>query len=274
MPSCSAPSRSRSRRAAGAVAVRLAGGAAVAAEEHHAVAEIARLLRREDGAQLLFHAQRVLTAVGETETARDADAVRVADVCGLVIDVAENEVRGLAPDAGETRQLLHRAGDPAAVLFKENFRALDEVFGLGIVKAAGLDGFADLFIAGVGERLERRELCVQRGGDHVHTRVGALGGEPHGEKAVHNLFGIAASTWRRGRASSAPRRCGGQRLWISWGDLPNHSCQKHTTHFSKNRQKKCGQTRKKYAMIKAPGKWRCSHALTLQAALFFMVRQL
>ena len=41
---------------------------------------------------------------------------------------------------------------------------------------------ADLFIAGVGERLERRELCVQRGGDHVHTRVGALGGEPYGEK--------------------------------------------------------------------------------------------
>ena len=31
-----------------AVAVRLAGGAAVAAEEHHAVAEIARLLRREE----------------------------------------------------------------------------------------------------------------------------------------------------------------------------------------------------------------------------------
>ena len=165
-----------------AVAVRLAGGAAVAAEEHHAVAEITRLLRREDGAQLLFHAQRVFAAVGEAETARDADAVRVADVGGLVADVAENEVRGLASDAGETRQLLHRAGDPAAVLFKENFRALDEVFGLGIVKAAGLDGFADLFIAGVGERLERREPCVQRGGDHVHTRVGALGGEPHGEK--------------------------------------------------------------------------------------------
>ena len=146
------------------------------------MAEITRLLRREDGAQLLFHAQRVFAAVGEAEAARDADAVRVADVGGLVVDVAENEVRGLAPDAGETRQLLHRAGDPAAVLFKENFRALDEVFGLGIVKAAGLDGFADLFIAGVGERLERRELCVQRGGDHVHTRVGALGGEPHGEK--------------------------------------------------------------------------------------------
>lgn len=52
-----------------AVAVRLAGGAAVAAEEHHAVAEITRLLRREDGAQLLFHAQRVFAAVGEAETA-------------------------------------------------------------------------------------------------------------------------------------------------------------------------------------------------------------
>ena len=101
-----------------------------------------------------------------------------------MVDVAENEVRGLASDAGETRQLLHRAGDPAAVLFKENFRALDEVFGLGIVKAAGLDGFADLFIAGVGERLERREPCVQRGGDHVHARIGALGGEPHGEKQL------------------------------------------------------------------------------------------
>ena len=175
-----------SKRAA--VAVGFAGGAAVAAEQHQSVAEVVRLLRRQDGAQLLFDAQRVLAAVRQAEAARDADAVRVAHVGGLAVDVAEDQVRRFAPDAGEGCELLHRAGDLAAVLFEQDLRALDDVLRLRVVKSAGADRVADLFIRRVREGLKRRELLIERRRDHVHARVGALGGKAHGEQKLVVLF--------------------------------------------------------------------------------------
>ena len=148
------------------------------------MAEVARFLRREYLTQLLFHTQRVLAAIGETQSPRDADAVRVADVGGLAVNVAEDEVRRLAPDAGQRRELLHRAGDLAAVLFEQNFRALDEILRLGVVKSAGADHLADLLIAGVCKGFERRIFLKERGRDHVHARVGALGRKTHGKKQL------------------------------------------------------------------------------------------
>ena len=148
------------------------------------MAEVARFLRREYLTQLLFHTQRVLAAIGETQSPRDADAVRVADVGGLAVNVTEDQIRRLASDAGQRRELLHRAGDLAAVLFEQNFRALDEILRLGVVKSAGADHLADLLIRRVREGLKRRELLIERRRDHVHARVGALGGKTHGKKQL------------------------------------------------------------------------------------------
>ena len=86
-------------REAAAPALRAAGDADGSSVQHQPVAEIRRLLRRQNRAQLRFDLCRVL-ALGEPQKVCDADAVRVADVGGLVVDVAENEVRGLASMPG------------------------------------------------------------------------------------------------------------------------------------------------------------------------------
>ena len=89
--------------------------------------EAAGLFRRKDRTQLLFHAQRIGAAVGKSETSRDADTVRIADVSRLVVDVAQDEIRRFAPDPGEGQKLLHRVGDFAAVLFQKELCALDQM---------------------------------------------------------------------------------------------------------------------------------------------------
>ena len=59
-------------------ALGISGGAAVPAEEHDPVTEIAAFFRWQNGPQLLFHFLRFL-ALAETKTAADSDAVGVTD---------------------------------------------------------------------------------------------------------------------------------------------------------------------------------------------------
>ena len=71
------------------------------AMEHHAVAEVVGLLRGNDTAQLLLHLQGILAAVGDAQPPGDADAVGVADIAILAVNVAQDQVGGLAPHTGQ-----------------------------------------------------------------------------------------------------------------------------------------------------------------------------
>ena len=65
-----------------------AGGTYGPAVEDHTVAEVAGFFRGQAGTQLLFHPQGVLAAVGEPQAAGDADAVGVADIALLAVNIA------------------------------------------------------------------------------------------------------------------------------------------------------------------------------------------
>ena len=98
--------------------------------------------------------------------------------------VAEDQIGGLAPDAGQRRQLLHRAGHLPAVLFQQHLRAGDDVARLGAIKAAGVDVFLHPFHVSLRKGLQRREARKERGRDLVDALIGALGGEPHGKQQL------------------------------------------------------------------------------------------
>ena len=67
-----------------------AGSAHIPTEENHAVTKIRGFLGRQALAQLTLHLKGVLAAVGNAQAAGDADAVGIADVGRLVIDIPEN----------------------------------------------------------------------------------------------------------------------------------------------------------------------------------------
>ena len=104
---------------------------------------------------------------------------------GLSADVGS----GLAADAGELGQLLHRVGQPSAVLLDQHLGHGDDVAGLGFKQAAGFDHLFHLLLRGVGEVRKAGIFCKQVLGDDVDPRVGALGGKPGGNEQLEGAAG-------------------------------------------------------------------------------------
>lgn len=141
--------------------------------------------------------------------------MRVHHHAGLAEGPAQDHVRGLATDAMELQQLLHRPGHDTPELLVQRPRHLhdrprllpvearraDEAFELGQIRGGEIGGGS---IAG-----------EQRRGDLVHLGVGALGGE---DRRYEQLQGIAvlerqtgdrvALTEDRGDPGGAPPRAG------------------------------------------------------------------
>jgi hypothetical protein len=66
------------------------------------------------------------------------------------------------------------------VIADERFRQGDDVLGLGVEQADGLDGIADLLLAERDHLLRRLNAFEQWTGRDVHARVGRLGREHNG----------------------------------------------------------------------------------------------
>ncbi len=163
----------------------LSGGAHRPTVEHHPMAEVVGLLRRQDLAQLLLHLGRVLCAVGEAQPAGDADAVGVCHHhAGGAVHIPQNQVGRLAAHSGQAQQILHGVGHPAAVLAEQHLGAQHHVTAFRPEKAAGVDVLAHLVNVRLGKALQGGEPRVQGGGDLVHPLVGALGGQAHGEQQL------------------------------------------------------------------------------------------
>ena len=154
------------------------------AEQHEAVTEVARLCGRDESPQRLFHLDRVLLVPNKAETVGQPDAVRVAHDGRLAENIAEDEVCGLASDARQPQQLLHRVGHPAAVLREQHHRAGVQVARLGAEQAAAADILRDLLLARLREALERRKIRKQLFRHDVHARIRTLRGEPRREQQL------------------------------------------------------------------------------------------
>ena len=152
--------------------------------EHHAVAEVVGLLRGNDTAQLLLHLQGILAAVGKTQTAGDADAVGVAHIAVGAVDIAQDQVGGLAAYAGQGEKVIHVVRHPAAEALHQHLRCGHDIAGFGAPEAAGMDIGAHLVHIGGGEGLQRGVAGEQGGRDQIHAGIGTLGGQTDGEQKL------------------------------------------------------------------------------------------
>ncbi len=78
---------------------------------------------------------------------------------------AEDDVGGLAADAGEGGQLAQGSRNLAVVAFLQPLGTADEVAGLGMIKTGGADQFFDLDKIGLTEGGGIRIAGKERGGD-------------------------------------------------------------------------------------------------------------
>ena len=156
--------------------------------QHQPVAEIRRLLRRQNRAQLRFDLCRVL-ALGEPQKVCDADAVRVAnDRAGSFVKIAQQQIRSFSANTGKRQERFHRAGNLAAVFFAQQLAGEDDVTCFVLVKPAGTDIVLDLRDICIGKGVEGWEARKKRGRDFVDALVGTLGRQPHGDHQLIVLF--------------------------------------------------------------------------------------
>ena len=148
------------------------------------MAEVVGFLRGNDPAQLLLHLQGILAAVGDAQPSGNADAVGVADVALLSVDITQDEVSGLAAHAGQGQQVLHIVGYLAAEPRQQLLGGGHDVPGLGPPEAAGLDVPAHLVHIGGGEGLQRGVACKQSRCHQIHPGVRTLRRQTYGKQQL------------------------------------------------------------------------------------------
>lgn len=162
---------------------RGAGGADFPSKQHQPVAKIVAFFRREDFAQLLFHLIRVFGAA-QPQTVGNPDTMSVGDYGGLAVYVPDYQVGGFAADTRQFCQHLDCVGDYAAVHPDNHFCHSFYVPCFCPVQTAGADKPFKLAQFRVREILYCRVALKQRGGNHVHPGVCALGGKPSRDKQL------------------------------------------------------------------------------------------
>ena len=165
--------------------LRAAGVADGTAVQNDTVTEIRGALRRKNLPEGCFYFFGLFEIVHEAETVGNADAVRIHHHgTRHPVEIAEQEVRGLAADAGEFHEFFHGVGDLSVVLFQKNDSAADDVPCLGVVKTAGMDVLLDLRDIGFCEGFQRRIARKQGGSHHVDPLVRALCRKPDREEQL------------------------------------------------------------------------------------------
>ena len=112
----------------------------------------------------------------------DPEDVSVDGECFVAPGGVENDIGGLAPDAGQGFELFARARDLATVIVDQRLAECDDVLGLGVEQADRLDRVAQRIFA----KLDHLLRCLHLGEDgpagDIHADVGRLSGKNHGDE--------------------------------------------------------------------------------------------
>ena len=108
----------------------------------------------------------------------------VAHIGGLAVHVPQDQIGGFPSHAGEGGEILHIVGDLPTESLQKLLGTGHQILGFSIVEPTGVDVFA--YLPGVrrGEGFQRGKPGEQRRCHQIHPGVGALGGQPHGEKQL------------------------------------------------------------------------------------------
>jgi len=146
------------------------------------VTKIIGLLRRDTVAQLHFHLQGILAAVCDAQQPCDTNAMGITDITLFAVDVAKDQIGGLAAYTGQTQQILHVIRNFAVEAFQQHLGAGDHILCLGAPKAAGMDILAHLLHIGLSKCLKGRKAGEQGRGNQINPGVGTLGSQTNGEE--------------------------------------------------------------------------------------------
>lgn len=164
-------------------AARRTDGTAV---QDESVAKIVRFFGRQNFSELLFYFQRVL-ALAQTKPSADADAVRVRYDGGLVVDVADNEIRRFAPDTRQRRQNFYRVRYNT-VEIRFQFSAHGEnVARFCFVKPAGMNESLNFLLRARTESVKIGKTGKQPWGDQVDPCVGTLSRKPGSNQKLERV---------------------------------------------------------------------------------------
>lgn len=134
------------------------------------------------------HAQQFLFDFNDGFAWRQAGAVaeaenmRVDGDCGLAEGGVKYDIGGLAANAWQRFQQGALVRHLAAVLFKQNLAGGDDVPGLGVVKADGLDEFAEAFNTQLPHFVGRGRDGEKSGSRFIDANISGLGGKNDGDE--------------------------------------------------------------------------------------------
>ena len=146
--------------------------------------------------KLELDAQHIL-AFGEPGAIGDAEDMRVDRDARLAERRVKHDIGGLAPDSGEFFELLAGARDLAGVVADQRLGQRDDVPGLGVEQADGLDRRAHFVLAQRDHLLGPRSKPEQTGSGEIDRRVGGLGGDDDGDQQSVRVGVVELSGRRR-----------------------------------------------------------------------------
>ena len=111
----------------------------------------------------------------------------------------EDDVGGLAADAGQSLQLIPGARDLAAVSIDQRPAQRDHVLRLGVEQADGLDRVSQAFLAELNHLPGRLDAREQRPARDVDAGVGSLRGQDHRDQQLIRIAGFELGRRRRVR---------------------------------------------------------------------------
>ncbi len=139
-----------------------------------AMAELGPFFGGEELHQVVLDFDRI-GVLGQAESAAEAADVGIDDHAGDVEGIAEDDVGGLATDAGELGEGFEGGGHLALMFFHQGLGAGDDVLRLVVIEAGVLDDGFEFSEVGVCHRCCIGVAPEEAGGDLVHRLIGALG---------------------------------------------------------------------------------------------------
>lgn len=139
-----------------------------------AVAQLRPFFGGEELHQVVFNFHRIGVLRQPESSAETAD-VGIDDHAGDTERIAEDDVGGLAPDAGELREGFEAGGYLAMMFFHQSLGASDDVLGLVVVEAGGFDEGFEIGEVGLGHRRCIGVSLKEAGRNLIHRLIGALG---------------------------------------------------------------------------------------------------
>ena len=95
--------------------------------------------------------------------------------------VTEDQVGGLAADAGKGGELLHGGRDLTVMLFQQDFGTRHNIPGFGMIEAAGMDILLHFRDVGGCKVFQGGIAGKESWGDLIDTLIRALGSETNGK---------------------------------------------------------------------------------------------